>query len=201
MNDVTLDTYNNSAKALAEYFRGIGSRTDDIELALKLAGKTDGSADVLELGCGDGRDALEIIKRTKSYLGIDYSEELIKLARELVPDAEFMVSDMVEFDFPTAKYDGIFAFASLLHVSKDELAKLMPKLAKSLKIGGILYLSLKYSETYKQDWKEDQYGKRLFYFYNPDDFSELASAYFEIVHTSQETIGSTPWFEIALKKK
>lgn len=34
----TIDTYNNSANELAEYFVGIGPRNTDIDLAFRLAG-------------------------------------------------------------------------------------------------------------------------------------------------------------------
>jgi hypothetical protein len=47
----TIDTYNKSAKELAVYFRGIGSRVSDIEKAIKLVGNIDNPS-VLEIGCG-----------------------------------------------------------------------------------------------------------------------------------------------------
>lgn len=201
MSDSTLDTYNASAKELAEYFRGIGSRVTDIEKALALAARTNGTANVLELGCGDGRDAAEIIKRSASYTGIDYSEGLISLARELVPGADFRVVSMTDFEYPEDSYDVVFAFASMLHISKQELARLMPRIAQSLRPGGILFVSLKQADKYKEEWKEDAYGKRLFYFYNPQLLTEIASEQFETVYQDEQTIGHTPWFEIALRKK
>lgn len=94
----TVDTYNKSAKELAEYFRGIGPRTDDIDLAIRLAGNSE-NPKILEIGCGDGRDAKEIVKRTKNYTGFDISEELIKIARADVPDATFEVADATHYDY------------------------------------------------------------------------------------------------------
>ncbi len=201
MNDLTLQTYNDSAQAMAEYFSGIGSRIDDIEMALRLADKTDGSADVLELGCGDGRDAAEIVKRSESYLGIDYSEGLLALARKQVPGADFRLQSILDYTFEPASYDVVFAFASLLHVNRDTFAALMPRIANSLRADGIFYVSLKYADDYKEELKEDQFGKRMFYFYNLELVEELAGQFFEVVHTNQETIGHTRWFDIALKKK
>jgi len=77
----TLDTYNKSAQKLAKYFKGIGPRVKYIERALELAGKQDGSASVLEIGCGDGRDASAIVKCTSKYTGLDYSAELINMTK------------------------------------------------------------------------------------------------------------------------
>lgn len=166
-NDETLNTYNRSAKELAKYFKGIGPRVKYIERALELAGKSDGSARVLELGCGDGRDAVEIIKHTKSYTGVDYSAGLIGLAKELLPAADFRVVEMQNFDYPYKTYDVIYAFASVLHIDKTSLRDLLEVVARSLKVGGIFYISTKYAPKYTKEWKEDEYGKRLFYFYSP----------------------------------
>jgi hypothetical protein len=56
----TLQTYNESAEELAEQFKGIGARTQDIERGLSLTG-SGRNARVVEIGCGDGRDAEEIV--------------------------------------------------------------------------------------------------------------------------------------------
>lgn len=43
---------------------------------------------------------MEFRKRTPNYLGIDYSEGMLKMAREYVPNAEFRLADVSEFEFP-----------------------------------------------------------------------------------------------------
>jgi len=93
MDNQTLHTYNKSAKQLADKFAGIGSRKADVKRAFELRGKA--NPRVLELGCGDGRDAKEILKGTKNYAGIDYSSELIELARAKNPKTKFEVRDML----------------------------------------------------------------------------------------------------------
>lgn len=199
--NITLDTYNKSASELAGYFKGIGSRIEDIDLALKLADKSDGSASVLEIGCGDGRDAEEILKRVKNYKGIDYSEELIKIARKKTAGANLVVSDLLNYEYEKSEYDVILAFASLLHISKEQFIELVPKLAGALKPGGIFFVSLKYREDYEKEWKEDDFGKRLFYFYNPQLVEDMCRDYFEVLKVSNSRIGKTKWFELAMKKK
>src|SRR5690606_27661874 len=94
----TVDTYNNSAKELAKYFRGIEPRADDISLAIKLAGNPK-NPKILEIGCGDGRDAKEIVKHTQNYAGFDISEELIKLARAHVKEGNFEIADAVSYHY------------------------------------------------------------------------------------------------------
>jgi SAM-dependent methyltransferase len=195
----TLDTYNKSAKNLAEYFQGIGPRIEDIERGLKLAGAENGKARAVEIGCGDGRDAAEIIKRTSFFEGVDYSSELITLAKNNVPNARFIVQDMLEYEFPK-NLDVVFAFASLLHLEKKEVAKVCGKVANSLKPGGTFYLSLKYREKYESDLKSDKYGERLFFYYNPNEIKNLAGLNYKSVYEDVHVHGQTQWFNIALKK-
>lgn len=193
----TIDTYNDSAKELAEYFRGIGPRVKYIDMAFELAGNPQ-SARCVEIGCGDGRDAKEIVKRAGWYLGFDISRELIKLAKAHVPEGEFEVADAATFEFP-ANLDIVFAFASVLHLNSNEVKNVLARVHASLKPGGVFYISLKYRPNYVQEVKEDQYGKRLFYFYNADIIAELAGKDYEVAKTWREVHGHTDWFEIALK--
>lgn len=199
-NNETLATYNKSAKQLAKYFSGIGSRVPYIERALELAGKNDGSARVLELGCGDGRDAVDIIQRCGSYTGIDYSTGLIGIAKKVLPAADFRVADMQNYDYPAHAYDVIFAFASVLHIDKESLKQLFIDASRSLKVGGIFYISTKYAEKYKKEWKEDEHGKRLFYYYTPKLIASLAGEKYEVAESDINTIHNRKWVEIALRR-
>lgn len=196
----TINTYNRSAKELAEHFRGIGSRVRDIDLAIKLSNKLDNPF-VVEIGCGDGRDAKEILKQTNNYIGFDISEELIKLAIKKVPKAHFEVADALNYKYPR-NIDVVFAFASLLHLNKKEINNVLKKVHAALRPGGIFFISLKLRAEYTEELKEDKYGKRMFYHYNPEIITDLAGAWYEVVRTHKSFVaGSTSkWFEIALRK-
>ncbi len=194
----TVDTYNQSAKELSEYFQGIGSRVEHIDEALNMAGNVENPR-ILEIGCGDGRDAKEIVERTSSYVGFDISEGLIDYAKKNVPGAEFSAADATTFEYPE-NLDVVFAFASLLHLDKTEVTEVLSKVARSLRPGGIFYISLKYSSDYKSEIKEDQFGTRLFYFYNADIIAECGGDSYELVKNEVEHKGNTDWAEIALKR-
>lgn len=193
-----IKVYNESAQELAERFSGIGSRVADIERALKLADKSDG-AKVVEIGCGDGRDAVEIVKHASMYQGFDPSIGLLNLAKFRVPSASFVLSDASIYNYPD-NLDAVFAFASLLHISKDDLPDIFKKIHKSLRSDGILYISLKERDEYAEDTKVDQFGTRMFYFYNPSIIKRLAGDGFSIIYEEHYLKGKTPWFNLALKK-
>lgn len=194
----TIKTYDHSAQALSEYFSGIGSRVEDIELGLKLA-NTSGGVRAIEIGCGDGRDAAEIIKNTTWYEGFDPSEGLLNLARQKVPKTSFIKADALEYDYPKDT-DIVFAFASLLHVSITNLPTVFEKVAHSLRPDGIFYISLKERETYAEELKKDEFGERMFYYYNPEIIKQTAGSAFVAVHEAHQMIGKTGWFTIALRR-
>lgn len=196
-DDKTIETYDASAKELAEYFRGIGSRIDDIELGLKLASATD--ARVMEIGCGDGRDAAEIVKRVAWYEGCDPSKGLLAIARHKLPEASFVEADALSYEYPS-NLDVIYAFASLLHVNRNDMPAVFAKAATALRTGGVFYISLKERATYTEEVKKDQYGERMFYLYTAPLIKELAGDAFRTVHEDHHRHGNTDWFTIAFKK-
>ncbi len=194
----TVDTYNKSAKEYAQYFKGFGPRIRYIEQAWKLAGNPK-QAKVVEIGCGDGRDAKEIIKRTKNYTGFDISEGFIKLAKKQIPNGKFEVADAATYKFSN-NLDIVFAFASLLHLDKDEFRQVLRNVHKALKPAGIFYISVKYAPAYQEYIKKDEHGQRLFYFYHLELIEELAGKDYKTVYSERETIGHTDWLEVALRK-
>ena len=82
-NKKTVEAYDKNAQFYADKFDSYGIRIDDIDRALKL--NESGSNKVLELGCGNGRDAQYIISKVgiENYTGIDASAGLLEKAREL----------------------------------------------------------------------------------------------------------------------
>ena len=193
-----IKVYDESAEEIAAYFQGIGSRVEDIERGLALTGKAD-AIKVIEVGCGDGRDAKEIIKRASQYIGIDPSEGLLRIAKDNNPTGTFILADALSYSYP-AQQDIIFAFASLLHVNRNDLSLVFKKVKDSLRTGGIFYISLKERPEYIEEIKEDKYGQRMFYYYNPSIIAEISDGSLESLYEHRHTIGNTDWFTIALKK-
>lgn len=114
-----------------------------------LANICDGGV-ILDLGCGSGRDSLAFKNKGYKIEAIDYSEELVKQARDLTGIA---VSYESFYDFEKYnKYDGIWACASLLHCERDKLADVVQRISNALKENGILYMSFKYGD---QDRERD----------------------------------------------
>jgi len=192
----TIDTYNKSALGLAKKFDGLGARTSDIEETFALIPKENPT--VLEIGCGNGRDAEYIVKLTHNYVGIDVAEKLIELARQKVPEGKFIVADVEEYTFPN-NLDAMFAFASLIHVPRESLRSIFRAALTSLNTRGVFRLSMKYAEAYNEITKTDEFGTRTYYLYSDKDIAELAEG-FTILKTEISGFQNQKWVEVLLQK-
>lgn len=196
----TIETYNQSAEALARYFEGIGPRIKYINRGIGLLDTHTTNPNIVEIGCGDGRDASDITTKTTNYIGFDISPSFIDIAKAKVPEAHFEVADAVDFDYPE-NTDIVFAFASMLHLDRDEFGHVLSKVHTALNPDGIFYISTKYSLNYCSGVKKDVYGERMFYYYDVDTVRELSQDKYSIDFIDIEQRGDTQWLEIALRKK
>jgi SAM-dependent methyltransferase len=191
----THQVYEKSAEMLVGYWAETGSRPKVIDIVLKLIGKD--SPTILELGCGPGREAALLINKSVIYTGIDYSKKLIEIARSKVPRAEFVVGDMVNADYPV-NLDGVIALASVIHLNSEQLQLVINKVATSLKLGGIFYMSLKEGKGINS--KTDGHGKRTYFLYDYNDIVSMSKANYEVAYTAVEHIRDQDWLEIALRR-
>lgn len=195
----TIETYNRAAEFLIEHYETFGNRAGDIVLGFALAGNPD-DAHVLEIGCGYGRDAREILNRTHHYTGLDASKTLLKRAKERLPKARFVEADAEEYDYPDNEYDIVFSFAALRHLDQAGVQTVLKKVYDSLRPGGLFYISLNFGESYKHLERQDKFGLRDVYLYNPRMIQKLAGPGFKKRHEHKEEFDGMPWFEIALQK-
>ncbi len=192
----TIDTYERTAGKMAEKFNAIGPRIEDIERGFSFIDKQNPS--VLEIGCGNGRDAKVILKHTNRYLGIDISESMIKIARKSVPNGAFEVSDIEAFTLPK-NIDIVFSFASLLHSEAKDVQDILISVHEALSENGIFYISLKYGNG--MTTTTDRFGTRTYYFYTPKDIEGMAAQKYEVLWSDRQEVLSQDWFTIVLKKR
>jgi ubiquinone/menaquinone biosynthesis C-methylase UbiE len=99
------------------------------------------SARVLDLGCGGGTKTKRLAERFE-VVGVDISEEQLRLARAEVPDADFVRADFAELDVPDASVDAVTAFYSIVHVPRQDHPALFARILGWLKPGGLFLASL-----------------------------------------------------------
>lgn len=136
--NTTLDYYNNNAyRFTADTLDVEFSDIQDHFLAELQPG-----ALILDFGCGSGRDSRYFLQKGYKVEACDGSEEMVKTATKNagIPVKQMLFSELDEQE----RYDGIFACASILHVSSEELPDIIGKMKKAVKKGGVLYVSFKY---------------------------------------------------------
>lgn len=76
---------------------------------------------VLDLGCGTGRLAARLAERFRRYVGVDL-DTMVEEARRRNPElrAEFVVSKVQEYDFPTEEFDLVLSMACLGNACRAE---------------------------------------------------------------------------------
>ena len=101
-------------------------------------------ADILDFGCGSGRDTKYFLEQGYRVAAVDGCYELCKLASEYTG---IEVKQMLFHELNAVEeYDGIWACASILHVRREDLPEIFKKLYRALKENGILYVSFKYGK-------------------------------------------------------
>lgn len=98
---------------------------------------------ILDAGCGNGR-LLELLKDKKiDYIGVDISENLVKIAKEKYPSNNFLTADALNLPFPDNYFDKVFSIAVLHTVpSKEFRQKALLELKRVLKPQGLLFLTV-----------------------------------------------------------
>ena len=108
----------------------------------KFLTKLEKGSNILDFGCGSGRDTKYFFEQGYNVEAIDGSAELCKLAGEYtgIKVKNILFQELSEVD----KYDGIWACSSILHLPVGELDEVMRKMMIALKKNGIIYTSFKY---------------------------------------------------------
>lgn len=158
----TLDYYNANADKFIAGTLSVGIK----QVQDKFLGYLPEHALILDFGCGSGRDTKCFMEQGYPVDSVDGSEELCKAATEYTG---IEVKQMLFQDLDVAdKYDGIWACASILHLSKAEIPDVITKMVRSLKSNGVIYTSFKYgnfegerNERYFTDFTERSFREYI----------------------------------------
>ena len=157
------------------------------------------TGDILDAGCGPGRDVLALENKGFTTVGIDLSSAMLAEARARVGHAIFRRMDMRQLQYPPETFAGIWACASLQHLTRDEARQTLKGFTRVLKPAGVLSISVKAGEGENIDGL-GRYEK----LYTVSDFNELVSTSgFKVVRevhslNLKRTIGCLPqdWLNV-----
>ena len=150
----TLDHYRSNAQRFRD-------GTQDHDVSRNIAALLDHIVGVppfaiLDLGCGPGRDLLAFAQLGHAPVGLDGAAPFVEMARAAC-GCEVWLQDFLKLDLPAGRFDGIFANASLFHVPRQELPRVLRELRASLKPGGVLFSSNPRGDDV-EGWSGNRYG-------------------------------------------
>jgi len=150
----TLSHYDRQAQSYWE-----GTRDHDVSQnvdALLQAIEAPPPFELLDLGCGPGRDLKTFTALGHRATGLEGSAQLAALARTN-SGCEVLEQNFLALELPSSHFDGVFANAVLFHVPTQELPRILRELHATLKPGGVLFASNPRGEG-QEGWSGDRYG-------------------------------------------
>jgi SAM-dependent methyltransferase len=193
---VTLDHYNQNAEAFWN-----GTKDHDVAQnyeAFLAPFPKNKQLDILDLGCGPGRDVKYFQSLGHRPVGLDGSEEFCNMARRYT-GCQILQQKFLSLELSRHVFDGIFANASLFHVPSQELPRVLCELYAALRPGGLLFLSNPRGNN--EGWSGQRYGH-----YMQFDSSKLflEEAGFEVIDYYYRPSGKPnheqPWLAIVAIK-
>jgi SAM-dependent methyltransferase len=111
---------------------------------------------ILDFGCGPGRDLAAFTALGHVTVGLDGTPSFVRMARER-SGCEVLEQDFLRLDLPRGRFDGIFANASLFHVPRAELPRVLGELHAALRPRGVLFSSNPRGNN-EEGWSGGRYG-------------------------------------------
>jgi SAM-dependent methyltransferase len=189
--DVTLDYYNRRAEQFWE-----GTRDHDVRQNIAaILQAIEGAAPftILDFGCGPGRDLKAFADLGHTAIGLDGAASFVAMARDY-SRCEVWQQDFLKLDLPSQRFDGVYANATLFHVPRSDLPRVLRELAACLKPRGVLFSSIPHGHN-EEGWNQGRYAV----YHEPDTWQRyVAAAGFEEVNHYYRPAGlpreQQPWF-------
>ena len=156
---------------------------------------------LLDFVCGPGRDLLALTALGHVVTGLDGSPVFAEMARAR-SGCRVLLQNFLALALGEQQFDGVFANASLFHVPRAELPRVLAELFCALLPGGVLFCSN--PRAFERDW-EGFKGERYGCFLTIESWLELiAGAGFAVerhfLRPSDKPASEQPWLAIVARR-
>ena len=155
--------------------------------------------ELLDFGCGPGRDLKTFRKLGHHPTGLEGAARLVAMARAY-SGCNVLQQNFVKLDLPDARFDGVFANAVLFHVPSQALPRVLGQLHACLKPGGVLFSSNPRGDG-QEGWNGERYG--VFHDWPAWRGYLLAAGFVELSHYYRPVglpIEQQPWLASVWRK-
>src|SRR5438093_2925961 len=155
--------------------------------------------ELLDFGCGPGRDLKAFKALGHRVIGLEGAPQLAALARRN-SGCEVLEQSFLDLDLPRSRFDGVFANAVLFHVPSQVLPQVLRELHSTLKLGGVLFSSNPRGDG-QEGWRGDRYG--VFYDWQAWRGYVSAAGFVELTHFYRPTglpFEQQPWLASVWRK-
>ncbi|PKO67403.1 MAG: SAM-dependent methyltransferase [Betaproteobacteria bacterium HGW-Betaproteobacteria-16] len=112
--------------------------------------------DLLDFGCGPGRDLCTFKALGHRAVGLEGAPSAAAMAR-LHSGCEVLEQSFLQLDLLAERFDGVFANAVLFHVPRQVLPQVLRQLHACLRPGGVLFSSNPRGDG-QEGWNGERYG-------------------------------------------
>jgi SAM-dependent methyltransferase len=128
---------------------------------------------ILDAGCGPGRDLRIFAEYGHVPIGADLNPEFVAMAAEHGPTVRCDLRE-VATRFPASTFHGIWAQASLVHLSRAEVADVLDQFRRLLRPGGRFFTCVSSSGT--TGWLDEPDGRRWYTVWGADEFADVVAS-------------------------
>jgi len=131
-----IKVFDSIATKYVEYFGDDWEFVDEIK---KFTSQLKKGSTVLDLGCGSGYITNYLSSLNMNAIGIDFSKEMIKIAKKNYPKLQFLLADFVDIEnhFKENSVNGLIAIYSLYFIPREQFCDMLNSLSKILKNDGL----------------------------------------------------------------
>lgn len=125
------DTWNRCANSYLDTFSGFTQET--VSLLIE-AGEICAGSKVLEIGSGPGHVANHLVKLGASVTGVDFSPQMVEVAKKKYPQITFEQADAEDLPFAADYFDAVVANYVVHHLARPE--RVFSEVCRVLKTSG-----------------------------------------------------------------
>jgi ubiquinone/menaquinone biosynthesis C-methylase UbiE len=147
-------------------------------LVTLVMGEGEGPAEILDIGCGYGKD-VSYLSQIEGIIpiGLDSSSAMLSEARWNFPGVSFIQGDMRSLGLSGSRFRGVWANGCVYHAPKKEFRRVLSEARRVLKPSGVLSFNFKVGSGEQLDENPRSYGgkPRFYAYYGTEEMRTLVA--------------------------